>query len=313
MSKRIFLILICFFCANIIVYARYRGTTMYRNINYFSVSGGVGYSTLLENIPELNTIGSVGGNLSFGYELRISHFWLNTGIEAQYLRASSSFNISGFDRMAYDTQGKQVLYHYNFDKSIDNQQFIFANVPLLLGWHYVGFYIGAGAKVGYCVSAQESTKLRYSTSGTYLQYVEDFDKMEDHFYSTYNISNTEKLSSKFKVSLIGEIGYDVLAWARQANHTEHHGLKIGAYIEYGLNNIISSSSDKPLYSIDETNISSLSVTPFYNAHSANAYRVVPLYAGIRISWIFCIKTKHCDCNVWENHRAYYKRYNNILH
>ncbi len=312
MNKRYLLILLCLVCAHTIAFARYR-TAMYRNINYFSVSGGIGYGTLLENIPELNTIGSMGGNLSFGYELQISQFWLNTSIEAQYLRASSSFNISGFDRMAYDTQGKQVLYHYDFDKSVDNQQFIFANIPLLLGWHYVGFYIGAGAKIGYCISAKESTKLQYSTSGTYQQYIDDFEKMEDHFYCTYNAANTEKLNSKFKVSIIGEIGYDILAWSRQANHTEHHGLKIGAYVEYGLNSIVSSSGENPLYSINETNISELSITPFYNAHSANAYRVIPLYAGIRISWIFCIRTKHCDCNVGENRRAFYKRYRNILH
>ena len=312
MCKKFFLISIFILGVSPIIYARYR-TTMYRNINYFSISGGIGYSSLIENIPELNTRGSLGSSLLLGYELRISHFWLNTGFETQYLRATSTFNISGFDRMAYDTQGKEVLYHYNFDESADNQQFIFANIPLLLGWHYIGFYLGAGAKVGCCLTATEDTKLRYSTTGSYLQYVEDFEKMEDHFYSTYSTTNKEQLDSRWKISLIGEIGYDVLAWARQANHTKHYGLKIDAYVEYGLNNIIHSSSQRPLYIINEDNISSVSATPFYNAHSSNAYRVIPLYAGVRISWIFCIKTKHCDCNIWDNHKAFYKRYNNILH
>ncbi len=312
MRNKAFLIIIFISHTIPLLSASYR-TGMYRNINYFSVSGGIGYGTLLENIPDLNTHGSLGGFLSFGYELRVSNFWLNTGIECQYIRSSSSFNISGFDRNVYDTQGKQILYHYDFDKSIDTQQFAYANIPLLMGWHYVGFYIGAGAKIGYCISATENSKLQYSTTGTYFQYIEDFSKMDDHYYSTYNVSTTEKLNNKIKVSLVGEVGYDFLAWARQANNTEHHGLKVGAYIEYGLNNIISSPTEKPLYTINDANASILTITPFYNARSINAYRVIPLFAGIRISWIFCIRTKHCDCNVGENRRAFFKRYNNILH
>jgi len=295
------------------VFARYRSNTMYRNIHYFSVGGSVGYSTLLENIPDLNTWGSVGGALSFGYELRCQGFWLNTGGELQYTNSFSTFNISGCDRMVYDTQGKQTLFHYNFNQSLDNQRFAYANIPLMLGYYYIGFYVGAGAKIGYCLSALESTSLNYTISATYNQYIDDFAEMEDHYYSTYNIRTTEALNARWKFSLIGEIGYDVLAWARQANRTEHHGLKIGGYVEYGLNNIINTSSERPLYTIDAQNASTINVVPYYNANSAQAHRIVPLYAGIRISWIFCVKTRHCDCNVRENHRAYYKRYNNIQH
>lgn len=311
MYKKIQITLIFLFCCSI-VSARYN-VPMYRNVHYFSVSGGLGYSTLLENIPELSTMGGVGGTFSFGYELRASQFWLNIAAEAQYIQSTSLYNISGFDKSTYDTQGKQLLYHYEFDDALDNQQFVFVNIPILIGWHYVGFYVGAGMKFGYCLSAKEKATIQYSTTGSYSQYIDDFTQMSDHFYSTYTTSNTADLKSKFKMSIVGEIGYDVLAWARQANRTEHHGLKIGAYIEYGLNNIVQTSGEHALLSIDDKNASVLSVTPFYDAHSTSAYRIVPLYAGIRVSWIFCIRTKHCDCNVAENHKAYYKRYNNILH
>lgn len=75
------------FCCSI-VSARYN-VPMYRNVHYFSVSGGLGYSTLLENIPELSTMGGFGGTFSFGYELRASQFWLNIAAEAQYIQSAS--------------------------------------------------------------------------------------------------------------------------------------------------------------------------------------------------------------------------------
>jgi len=294
--------------------AGYRsGSTSYKNVHYFALSGSVGYGTLLENLEEINTVGGLAGSVGFGYELRKSGFWLNTGLELQMLYASGTYNISGFDRLAYDTQGKKMLYHYDFEQSADNQRFLLANIPIMVGYYYMGFYMGAGAKVGYALTARESTAVRYSTTGTYTQYVEDFEGMENHFYSTYDAKATENLRPIPKVSVIAELGYDLLAWARMSNLTEHHGLKIGAYVEYGLTNIVGTTSERELYTVDNSNASQLHLTPFYNANSAYAHRVIPFYAGVRISWIFCIPTKHCDCNVSENQRNFTRRFKNIQH
>lgn len=311
-SKILFLIVMSFtLCVN--VSAKYHSSPHYSHVNYFSVNGSLGYSTLIENFPELNTLGGLGGHIGFGYELRTKGFWLNTGLEFQFLQASSTLNISGTDKRVWDTQGKEVLYHYNFDTFHDSQRFCFANVPLLLGYYYYGFYVGAGAKIGYAITASESCNLKYSTSGTYSKYLDDFEKMANHDYSTYSVSNHENLGNTLKFSVIGEIGYDILAWAREANKTEHHGLKIGAFAEYGFLNIINSKEEKSLYEINDLNASQISLTPFYCATASVSHKVVPLYAGLKVSWIFCIKTKHCDCNIGENTKAFYKRYRNIQH
>ncbi|MGN1240531.1 MAG: hypothetical protein ACI4TV_06620, partial [Paludibacteraceae bacterium] len=135
----------------------YQRTTYYTDNHFLTLSGGAGYSTLFENVPELNSFGSVAGTIDLGYEYRIKGFWLNIAVELQYLSATSTFNISGTDKLIYDTQGKQALMHYDFDQSLDKQEFLFVNLPVVFGYYYRGLYLGAGAKVGYCIRAKESS------------------------------------------------------------------------------------------------------------------------------------------------------------
>lgn len=314
MKQRIrILLLIVMVCCCSVAAERYT-STYYADNHFLTLGGGAGYSTLFENIPELTTRGNVGGTIELGYEYRIKGFWMSLSAELQYLSATSTFNISGTDKFIYDTQGKQALMHYDFEMSKDKQDFLFINLPLVLGYYYRGLYLGAGAKIGYCIRAKESTNLQYSTSATYQQYIDNFSAMNDHFLTTYSSSVTENLNSKYKFSAIAEIGYDVLAYSREINNVRRSGLKISVLAEYGLNNLINTTMEKPLYSFNEENVAELFIHPFYNTNAARSYRIHPLYVGMRISWIFNIETKNCPwCNVQENHRNYRKRYSRIQH
>lgn len=292
----------------------YQRTTYYTDNHFLTLSGGAGYSTLFENVPELISFGSVAGTIDLGYEYRIKGFWLNIAVELQYLSATSTFNISGTEKWIYDTQGKLALMHYDFDQSFDKQEFFFVNLPVMLGYYYRGLYLGVGAKVGYCIRAKESTTLRYTTSATYQQYIDNFNGMGDHNYTTYATSASESLNSKYKLSAIAEIGYDVLAYSREMEHTNRSGLKISVVAEYGLNNLINTNAELPLYSFNEKNAAELFIHPFYNTIAAQSYRIHPFYVGMRIAWIFNIETKNCPwCNVSENHRNFRKRYSRIQH
>lgn len=314
MKQRIQILLITLVYCCSVVAERYNVSTYYTDNHFLILGCGAGYSTLLENVPDLTTFGNVGGAIDLGYEYRIKGFWMNISAELQFLSATSTFNISGTDKWIYDTQGKQALMHYNFDQSTDKQQFLFVDIPIVLGYYYRGLYLGAGAKIGYCINSKESTALQYSTSATYQQYIDDFSAMSDHFFTTYSSSVIEKLNSKYKLSAIVEIGYDVLAYSREMNHTNRSGLKISVVAEYGLNNLISTNAESPLYSFNERNAAELFIHPFYNTNAAQSYRIHPLYVGMRISWIFNIETKKCPwCNVYENHRNFRKRYSRIQH
>ena len=314
MKQRIQILLIALtYCCSLTA-ERYYTSTYYTDNHFLTLGGGVGYSTLFENIPEIASFGSVAGTIELGYEYRIKGYWMNLAVELQYLSGTSTFNISGTDKYIYDTQGKQALMHYDFDQSLDRQDFLFMNLPIVLGYYYRGLYLGAGVKVGYCICARETTTLQYSTSATYQQYIDDFESMSDHFYTTYSSSVSENLNSKYKLSAIAEIGYDVLAYSREMNQTNRSGLKFSIVAEYGLNNFINTNTELPLYSFNEQNAAELLIHPFYNTNAAQSYRIHPLYVGMRISWIFNIETRKCPwCNVYENHRNFRKRYSRIQH
>lgn len=251
MTQRIqILLIVLVFCCSVAA-EHYYTNTYYTDNHFFTLGGSAGYSTLFENVPELKTLGSLAGTINFGYEYRIKGFYMTFSAELQYFSATSTFNISGTDKLIYDTQGKQALMHYDFDQSLDKQSFLFVNLPVVLGYYYRGLYLGAGAKIGYCIHAKESTTLLYSTSATYQQYIDDFASMSDHFYTTYSSSVTENLNSKYKLSAIAEIGYDILTYSREINHTNRSGLKISVVAEYGLNNLINTNAGLPLYSFNE--------------------------------------------------------------
>lgn len=286
----------------------------YTDNHYFTIGGGVGYSTLLTHIPSLKTSGNVGGNINLGYELRTNGFWMNIGAELQYLSSSSIFEISGIDKMIYDTQGKQALMHYDFERPTFSEKSVFVNVPITLGYYYNGLFLGAGAKIGYCLLATESARMAYSTSASYQQYIDDFSSMQDHFYTTHSSSTKENIGAKYKISIIAEIGYDVLSHTRQANHTYRNGLRIGVFAEYGLNNIITTTSTSPLYTFTNTDASKINIHPLYNTIYAQSYKTYPLYVGARVILILNIQTEHCPwCNTIDRHRNYKKRYGRIQH
>lgn len=314
MKQRILLLLFAMLSCCSIAAKRYYSKSYYTDNHFLTLGVGGGYSLLFENVPELHSFGNAAGAIDFGYEYRINGFWMNLCAELQYLSSTSTFNISGTDKLIFDTQGKQALMHYDFDQSFDKQEFLFVNLPVVVGYYHRGFYLGAGAKVGYCIRAKESTAVQYSTSATYQQYIDDFESMGDHFYTTYFSYVSESLRSKYKLSAVAEIGYDVLTYSREMDHTKRSGLKISVVAEYGLNKLINTNGELPLYSFNENNAAELFIHPFYNTQSAQSCRIYPLYVGMRISWIFNIETKNCPwCNVSENHRKNKRRYSRIQH
>ncbi len=296
-AKLLFVLLLLIACSNT-TYARYISHNKKNNFyNSFSIGGSLGYSNIFENYNQFTTPGSLGASLMFGYEFRLYSFWLYTGIEGQYLSANAFSNIDGTERKIIDTQGKPAVMHYEFGQFVEQQHYVFANVPIMLGYYsgLYGFYVGAGAKFGLQLYALEDASLRYTTSATYSQYVEDFIGMGQHDYSAYNVYAQANPQSPIKISAIAEIGYDVLTRQRQTLKTSH-GLRVGLYVEYGLNNLVKSTAETPLYTIQQQNASAIDIVPFYSAYSTATHRINSFYAGIKMAYTFCVRTKNCTCD-----------------
>lgn len=295
---KLFFVLLLLISYSSTSYARYISHNKKNNFyNSFSIGGSLGYANIFEDYNHFTTTGSLGATLVFGYEFRLNDFWLYTGIEGQYLSANAFSNIDGTERQIVDTQGKPAVMHYEFGQFIEQQHYLFANLPIMVGYYsgLSGFYVGAGAKFGLQVYALEDASLRYTTSATYSQYIDDFVGMGQHDYSAYNAYAQSKPESPIKIAAIAEIGYDVLTKQRQTLKTSH-GLRIGLYVEYGLNNLVKSTTETPLYTIQQYNASVVDIVPFYSAYSTSTHRINSLFAGVKMAYTFCVRTKNCSCD-----------------
>lgn len=304
------LLLLVSFSLNIFAdypYSRYRLNNM--TAHHFGISAGVGYGALWDDFTEITCIGNVGGTLGLEYEMRVNGFWLSVGPEVQLFQGMSLFKTTGTDVKIIDTYGVEAMYHYDFNRCEDYQRMVFVNLPITLGYYCYGFYIGAGAKIGCSVYGEETTNLKYTTTGTYEEYIDDFQQMANHSYGTYSSSASRKLSDMPKIAVIGEIGYDVLAWYRNQDRTITSGLKISICAEYGLNNILGGGTDVSLYNINSANASKIELNPFYSSRAGSAHRIHPFYAGVKLTWLLCIKTKSCNC--YDNWQYFNSRYKNM--
>ncbi len=280
--------------------------------HHIGLLGGVGYGVLWDNYPEISSVGNVCGLVGLEYEMRINGFWLSFGPEVQYFAGKSLFNTTGTEVNIKDTYGVSAVYHYDFNQGEDYQRMVFANLPITLGYYYKGLYIGVGAKAGYMFYGVEQTRLSYTTTGTYEEYIDDFRQMANHSYGTYYSSVKETITNRLKVSVIGEVGYDVLSWIKYKydKHTESNGLKISLCVEYGLSNLVGDSKDIPLYVLNESNATEMRINPYYCSRAGNSHHIRPFYAGVKITWLLCVKTKTCNCQ--ENWQYFKKRYNNMV-
>ena len=285
------LVTVALLCHSASVSAATRSNTRNKQttqVNHLLTAGAsVGYSTLLENYDDLETIGKVGGAIGVGYELQINKFLFTTGVEAQYVTADATFELPDMQRKIFDTQGKLATMNYAFGTIEEAHRLLYVSIPVMVGTYYEGFYFGLGAKVGLAVSPMTNMNVKYETSGIYGEYIDDFSGMLNHGYGPYSYTKGYK-NEKMPVrgSVIAEIGYDVLHTARTRDERKRNGLRIAAVCEYGLNNTFNTKEPAESIMINKDNANEVTVLPYYPSHDISGHRVSNLYAGVKLTWTF---------------------------
>lgn len=271
--------------------------SMPNNFHFWSIGVGGGYATMMEDYTELNSSGSVGLSAHFGYEYQNQGLWVSPMLELQFLSANAVSSVTMSDQRIIDTQLKNAVMHYEMRSGLDeHQRFLYLNIPIMAGYYSPeGFYLGAGFRLGFDLGIGCRSKLSYRTYATYDSYFEDFEDMPNHSYSNYTGTNNKvRFSSVFKVSLLAEAGYDLMAHKHRSK-VKYSSLKLGAFFEYGLNNIVDTEGDGVVCSVNPTNASELIPKSFYSAYHTKSHRVVPMVVGVKLTFLFYIKGKGAYC------------------
>ena len=251
------------------------------------ISGSVGYSMLQTRMQNIMPQGGVGGAVGIGYEFRNSGLWANLGVQLSFHR--STLLIDEYERTfpGLDTQGKEVTLLYRVNQ-IDNMEWNYVDVPLLIGYYIRGFHVGAGIKISYALSPKTHSHGTYNLSGVYETYTEPFHDMPDRGYTDYDFDNRVANQLNVGASLIGEIGYDLLS-SMPTRSRICNVLKLAFYFEYGLNTQMRQwetpqKSITPTIESNPTPATQMTINPYVNTFS-NPARTVPFFTGVKLTYM----------------------------
>lgn len=253
------------------------------NYHFGYISGSVGYSMLHLSSADAVSKGQCGGLIGLGYEFRNSGLWTSVGAQLSFHHSSLLVDEYTRDYTGADTQGKEAIFHYRVNQR-DDMDWRFIDVPILVGYYVQGFYVGGGAKLSYALAPKTQSTGTYNLSATNKEYNVTFENMPDRGYTDYDFSSETDNRLNVGVSVIGEIGYDLLS-SVGTRSTICHVLKAGFYIEYGLNNFVAlRDTPQPNILPQSSNATQATVYPYLNTF-AERHRTVPFYAGFKLTYL----------------------------
>lgn len=261
------------------------------------VSGHVGYSILDTRARGVMPVGNLGGGVGVGYEYRNSGLWANVGVQLSFHRSKLQLDpYSTYDRTTspddavydpyrgLDTQGKSALFIYDVNQT-DEIQWTFLDIPVMFGYYKYGFHVGAGLKLSYALAASSRATGAYALKAMNDDYRPViFENMPDRGYTDYPFANQQDNRLNIGVSIIGEIGYDLLS-SMPSYSRLCHVMKLSFYIEYGLNNLAKGwESTQRQVVPNPNNATQATIYPYLNTVNSPS-RTVPFFAGAKITYM----------------------------
>ena len=217
----------------------------------FSVSGGGGLSNFSYKASGVEQKSGAGGNFDFGYHYFFTPKWgLGTGAELAFYNAN--VNIDNFDLayMAVDMEGASFEFRSTVNAYEEKQSALLLQIPLMLQFQTGGaqkFYIAAGGKVGLPLNGKYNTTASLRNSGYYARENSLYDTQEFMGFGSFPDKKTDG-DLEFRTAFLVSVESGV-KW--RLNDTV--SLYAGAYLDYGLNNILAERTVASLPALVEYN------------------------------------------------------------
>ncbi|MEP6928404.1 MAG: outer membrane beta-barrel protein [Flavobacterium sp.] len=228
----------------------------------------------------------VEGN-GFSAGLRYSYYLnegLSIGIGAEYQSYNSDvkFQSTSGRYTTVDAENESFQFRYRATNLREEQKLGYINVPLNIQFETPGdtkLYIAAGAKVGFAINGSYQSSIQnLTTSGYYPQYnVELFAPAFAGFASTNDIkTGKQDLDTEVSYSATFETGVKQMIGEKSAFY-------IGAYLDYGLNNIYDKSDNRNLVQYNAALPVQLGHNSVLDSRSTNNVRLVSYGIKLRFA------------------------------
>lgn len=219
------------------VFAQYHKATDKRVNHYltFSLAGGetTQFLPLTDDAIAIKTMPGADAIFQLTYELRKGNFLMGLGAQVDYDYAWQKVDSFAqvFDRK--DFQFEEIWYAYRYSDYRDRQHNLQVSVPLYMGAN-IGhnFYVLAGAKVSLAFVTQHSTTTYLSTAGTYKRFIHTIENAPTYGYYYTDLYKYKAGwdAPQLKITPMAELGYRIPT----ESNSGRIGMRIGAYVEYGI-------------------------------------------------------------------------------
>ncbi len=238
-----------------VVVALMATTTSIAQKNEFSFAVGGGRSALDYQIDNATKKMKTGFQAGFGFTKKLNkHLGIQTGLElASYHTELSLHNSSTYTSYQVDGEGQGFEYRTAVTGQKEKQSLYTINIPLMLqyvaGEKKAQFYGQAGLKIGLPLDGTNKTSAaELTTTGYYPDMNVVLSDMPSHgFGSQTNWEGIGALNTKVSYAAAAEAGLKL-------NIVNSRSIYIGAYIDYGLNDIRKEDQGVSLVTYNESGI-----------------------------------------------------------
>ncbi len=213
-------------------------------------------------------LGGPGAGIGFGYDFEYKLFRLSTGVEFNYLRSTSKYAFDAVRDMNI-TQGANTIpmqYTYRFGYLNETRNLMHVGVPLLVGMQFNRIFFMVGARAGYNLTANATTKGDYDVTAFDPVLIQTLGNDPALGLATYQLDpSKQKISLKQpEVSVLAEVGLDLDDWlqykpkkkrkGRNAKPTFKESLhyKVSAFAEYSILNQNATAGDNSIAHFSST-------------------------------------------------------------
>ena len=255
--------------------------------DFFKHELSVGLGGGLSGVNYNPSIGSqkngFGGHFGLGYHYFFSPNWgLLTGVDLALYNGKFDLNDTRYNYRTKDYAGADFEFRSTINAFDEKQRAMMLQIPLMAQYQSGIFYAAAGAKVAIPLTGKYESKGNFANVGYYED--ENFPYYDDPLmgFSTYN-GRKEDGSFDVKTAFLAALEAGV-----KLNLNSNMSLYIGAYLDYGLNNIKKSdlSAHFVEYKSQERNfvVHSAVQSQYLNGTSTKAFtdKLAPMAVGLKV-------------------------------
>ncbi len=266
-----------------------------------------GYANMIHDVELALPYGGIGGLMGLGYEFNHGLFILKTGGEFDFKHVQNNLKPFRVEADMYDTEGDEVLFHYQFNRCVERYDIAYANIPVLLGIQFPNlYYFLAGGKFGIHLVGQARINSNLRTYGVYPQFIDPFEEMPDHFYvGSKALKASNPVGLNFNAIASFEFGKVIFPGKR--NSRTHY--RLAGFADYGLMNLNLNQINGdgnivrlPISADGSSNVLDVQHNSLFTSNQMQDKTINSLLVGVKFTVLFDVGSELCNCWPEDNYK-----------